>query len=89
MYSLYFIPYSRPLFIYFVRFGNYGYLVPPSGRVDDLSYFEYLSKFYFLSIEFHCTFSISWKDEIANFYAFNIIIFSSTVQLIKTDNDIL
>ena len=32
-----------------------------SGRVDDLSFFEYLSPFCFLSIEFHCTFSISYK----------------------------
>ena len=31
------------------------------GRVDDLSFFEYLSQFCFLSIEFHCTFSISYK----------------------------
>ena len=33
----------------------------PRGRVDDLSFFEYLSLFCFLSIEFHCTFSISYK----------------------------
>ena len=31
------------------------------GWVDDLSFFEYLSPFCFLSIEFHCTFSISYK----------------------------
>ena len=31
------------------------------GRVDDLSFFEYLSPFCFLSTEFHCTFSISYK----------------------------
>ena len=31
------------------------------GRVDDLWFFEYLSSFCFLSIEFHCTFSISYK----------------------------
>ena len=31
------------------------------GRVDDLSFFEYLSPFCFLLIEFHCTFSISYK----------------------------
>ena len=30
-------------------------------RVDDLSFFDYLSSFCFLSIEFHCTFSISFK----------------------------
>ena len=30
------------------------------GRVDDLSFFEYLNPFCFLSIEFHCTFSISY-----------------------------
>ena len=32
-----------------------------SGRVDDLSFFEYLSPFCFLLIEFYCTFSISYK----------------------------
>ena len=31
------------------------------GRVDDLPFFEYLSPFCFLSIELHCTFSISYK----------------------------
>ena len=31
------------------------------GRVDDLSFFEYLSPFCFLLIEFHCTFFISYK----------------------------
>ena len=31
------------------------------GRVDDLSFFDYLSPFYFLLIEFHCTFFISCK----------------------------
>ena len=31
------------------------------GRVDDLSFFEYLSPFCFLSIEFHSAFSISYK----------------------------
>ena len=31
------------------------------GRVDDLSFFEYLSPFCFLSIELHCSFSISYK----------------------------
>ena len=30
------------------------------GRVDDLSFFEFLSPLCFLSIEFHCTFSISY-----------------------------
>ena len=30
------------------------------GRVDDLPFFEYLSPFCFLSIEFHCTISISF-----------------------------
>ena len=33
----------------------------PWGRVDDLSFFEYLSPFCFLSIEFLSTFSISYK----------------------------
>ena len=31
------------------------------GREDDLSFFKYLSPFCFLSIEFHSTFSISYK----------------------------
>ena len=31
------------------------------GRVDDLSFFDYLSSFCFLLIEFHCSFSISYK----------------------------
>ena len=31
------------------------------GRVDDSSFFEYLSPFCSLSIELHCTFSISYK----------------------------
>ena len=29
--------------------------------MDDLLFFDYLSPFYFLLIEFHCTFSISYK----------------------------
>ena len=29
--------------------------------MDDLSFLEYLSPFCVLSIEFHCTFSISYK----------------------------
>ena len=31
------------------------------GRMDDLSFLDYLSPFCFLLIEFHCTFSISYK----------------------------
>ena len=31
------------------------------GRVDDLSFFDYLSPFCFLLIEFHCYFYISYK----------------------------
>ena len=31
------------------------------GRVEDLAFFQYLSPFCFLSIEFHCAFSISYK----------------------------
>ena len=31
------------------------------GRVDDSSFFDYLSPFCFLLIEFHCSFSISYK----------------------------
>ena len=33
----------------------------PRGRVDDLSFFDYLSPFCFLLIEFQCSFSISYK----------------------------
>ena len=33
----------------------------PWGRVDDLSFLKNLSSFCFLSIEFHCTFPISYK----------------------------
>ena len=36
-------------------------LVSSRGWVDDLSFFEYLSRVCFLLIEFHCTFSISSK----------------------------
>ena len=40
---------------------HYGHLDKhEQGRMDDLSFFEYLSPFFFL-IEFHCTFSISYK----------------------------
>ena len=35
--------------------------VPVRWRVDDLSFFKYLSSLCFSSIEFHCTFSISYK----------------------------
>ena len=38
--------------------------------MDDLSFFEYLSQFCFLSIEFHCTFSI-----IKYYHIFFIIVF--------------
>ena len=31
------------------------------GKVDDLSFFDYLSQFDFLVIEFHCNFSIFYK----------------------------
>ena len=31
------------------------------GRVDNLSFFDYLSPFCFLLIEFHCSFSIYYK----------------------------
>ena len=37
------------------------FLADGRGRVDDLSFFEYISTFCFLSIEFHCTFSMSYK----------------------------
>ena len=33
----------------------------PRERVDDLSFFNYLNPFCFLLIDFHCTFSISYK----------------------------
>ena len=41
------------------------------GRVDDLSFFGYLSPFCFLLIEFHCTFSISYK--IQKYYIYYIV----------------
>ena len=44
------------------------------GRVDDLSFFEYLSPFVFLSIEFHCTFSISYKILPYFVYYYSILI---------------
>ena len=44
------------------------------GRVDDLSFFEYLSPFCFLSIEFHCTFSISYKILPHFVYYYSILI---------------
>ena len=37
------------------------YVVYSQGRVDDLSFFDYLSPFCFLLIEFHYIFSISCK----------------------------
>ena len=37
------------------------YTIHGRGRVDDLSFLEYLTPFCFLSIEFHSTFSISYK----------------------------
>ena len=43
------------------------------GRVDDLSFIEYLSQF-FLSIEFHCSFSISYKILPDYFYYYCISI---------------
>ena len=43
------------------------------GRVDDSSFFEYLRPFCFLLVEFHCSFSISYK--ILPDYVFIIIIF--------------
>ena len=44
------------------------------GRVDDLSFFEYLSPFCFLSIKFHCTFSFSYKILPYFLYYYHIII---------------
>ena len=41
--------------------------------MDDLSFFDYLSPFCFLLIEFHCSFSISYK--ILPDYMFIIIVF--------------
>ena len=45
----------------YVRHGMDGQTYKERGRGDDLSFFEYLSPFCFLSVEFHCTFSISIK----------------------------
>ena len=44
------------------------------GRVDDLSFFDYLCIFYFLLIEFQCTFSISYKilPDYASYYCISI-----------------
>ena len=44
------------------------------GRVDDLSFFDYLSPFCFLLIEFHCSFSISYKilPDYAYYYCISI-----------------
>ena len=47
------------------EFGYTGHMLPiiisSMGMVDDLSFFEYLSQFCCLLIQFHCTFSISYK----------------------------
>ena len=53
-----------------VRLVRLGY----SGRVDDLSFFDYLSPFCFLLIEFHCTFSISYKMLQSFVYYYYILI---------------
>ena len=47
---------SRKLMIFMLHFSG-----GERGRMDDLSFFEYLSPFCFLSIEFYCTFFISCK----------------------------
>ena len=44
------------------------------GRVDELTFFQYLSPFCFLSIEFHCTFSISYKILPYFVYCYSILI---------------
>ena len=40
---------------------EYSVVICWRGRMDDSSFFHYLSPFCFLLIEFHCTFSISYK----------------------------
>ena len=45
------------------------FFVPARDRVDDLLFYDYLSPFCFLLIEFHCTFSISFK--IIPYYVYN------------------
>ena len=47
--------------LYFIHYDLQTLYTSIQGRVDDLSFFEYLSQFYFLSIELHCTVSISFK----------------------------
>ena len=51
------------------------------GRVDFLSFFDYLSPFYFLLIEFHCTFSISYK--IQQYYVYYYCILLLLLLLLK------
>ena len=43
------------------------------GRVDDFSFFDCSSPFCFLLIEFHCTFSISYKISYFVYYYFILI----------------
>ena len=50
----------RGMYIY-INDLNFEHLIFVQWRVDDLSFFDYLSPFCFLLIEFHCIFSISFK----------------------------
>ena len=47
--------------LYELEWESFNRIEPNRGRVDDLSFFNYLSPFYFLLVEFQCTFSISCK----------------------------
>ena len=46
----------------------------PQGRVDDFSFLDCLSPFCFLLIEFHCSFSISYKIQTNYLYYYYILI---------------
>ena len=48
-------------FFYFLLAFFHCVFVMFRGRVDELSFFDYLSRFCFLLIKFHCTFFISYK----------------------------
>ena len=50
-------------FVEFSKFNLFTFsnILTSRGRVDGLSFFDYLGPFCFLLIEFHCTFSISYK----------------------------
>ena len=53
--------------------------------MDDSSFFDYLSPFYFLVIEFHCTFSISYKmlpDYVYYYYILNVRVLGKGLELL-------